>query len=73
MRNPGKVLKHEFLMTKVWQTDFVEDLGTLWTHISSLRKKIEPPTGRRVYLHTIRGMGYRLDEWPPPAREDALA
>jgi len=66
MRHPGQVLTHEFLMKAVWDTDFCEDLGTLWTHISSLRKKIEPYRDRRVYLHTIRGVGYRLDVWPPP-------
>lgn len=69
MNHPGKVLKHEFLMEKVWKTDYVEDLGTLWTHICSLRQKIEPYTNRRVYLHTVRGVGYRLDVWPPPARK----
>jgi DNA-binding response OmpR family regulator len=69
MRHPSTVLKHGALMTAVWDTDFVEDLGTLWTHISSLRKKIEPFPGRRVYVHTIRGIGYRLDVWPPPTGE----
>jgi len=67
MRHPSQVLKHAFLMEVVWETDFVEDLGTMWTHISSLRKKIEPCGKRRVYIHTIRGIGYRLDVWPPPA------
>jgi two-component system alkaline phosphatase synthesis response regulator PhoP len=69
MRHPSKVLKHAFLMEAVWETDFVEDLGTMWTHVSSLRKKIEPFGRRRVYIHTIRGIGYRLDVWPPPAPE----
>jgi len=67
MRHPTKVLKHAFLMEAVWETDFVDDLGTMWTHVSSLRKKIEPFAKRRVYIHTIRGLGYRLDVWPPPA------
>ena len=66
MRQPGTVLRHEFLMKTIWETDFVEDLGTLWTHICSVRRKIEPHANRRVYLHTVRGMGYRLDVWPPP-------
>jgi DNA-binding response OmpR family regulator len=69
MRNPSTVMRHEVLMRAVWQTDFVDDLGTLWTHISSLRKKIEPHPGQRVYLHTIRGIGYRLDVWPPSVEE----
>jgi len=66
MRQPGKVLGHALLMEKIWETDFVADLGTLWTHICSLRRKIEPHANRRVYLHTVRGIGYRLDVWPPP-------
>jgi two-component system alkaline phosphatase synthesis response regulator PhoP len=69
MNHPGEVLGHESLMRKVWKTEYVEDLGTLWTHICSLRQKIEPYTNRRVYLHTVRGIGYRLDVWPPPVRK----
>lgn len=69
MRYPGRVLKHRFLMKAVWDTDFTDDLGTLWTHISALRSKIEPYPHRRVYLHTVRGVGYRLDVWPSPAGE----
>jgi two-component system alkaline phosphatase synthesis response regulator PhoP len=67
MKHPGKVLRHSYLMKAVWDTDFIGDLGTLWTHVSALREKIEPYPGRRIYLHTIRGVGYRLDVWPPPA------
>ena len=67
MRHPSEVLKHTLLMQAVWETDFVDDLGTMWTHVSSLRKKIEPFGKRRVYIQTIRGIGYRLDVWPPPA------
>jgi len=67
MRHSGQVLTHEFLMKTVWETDYCGDLRTLWTHVSAVRKKIEPYADRRVYLHTVRGIGYRLDVWPPPA------
>jgi len=69
MHHSGKVLRHGFLMKEIWGTDFVDDLGTLWTHVSSLRRKIEPYRDRRVYLYTIRGIGYRLDVLPAPAGE----
>jgi len=69
MRHAGEVVTREFLMKTIWETDYCDDLRTLWTHVCSLRKAIEPEQGRRVYLHTIRGIGYRLDVWPPPAGE----
>lgn len=61
MRHPGDVLTREFLMKRVWETDFTDDTRTLDVHIHWVRKAIEEDTGSPNYLHTVRGVGYRFD------------
>lgn len=60
MRHPGEVLTREFLMKRVWETDYVDDTRTLDVHIHWVREAIEEDTGSPQYLHTIRGVGYRF-------------
>ena len=60
MRHPGEVLTREFLMKRVWNTDFVDDTRTLDVHIHWVREAIEEDTGEPEYLHTVRGVGYRF-------------
>jgi DNA-binding response OmpR family regulator len=60
MRHPGEVLTREFLMKRVWNTDFVDDTRTLDVHIHWVREAIEEDTGNPDYLHTVRGVGYRF-------------
>jgi DNA-binding response OmpR family regulator len=64
MRNPGKVLSRRTLMKEVWETDFLDDTGTLNVHIRYLRKKIETDPSSPQYLRTVRGVGYRFDAPP---------
>jgi len=61
MRIPGRVLSRQFLMKKVWKTDYMGDTRTLDVHIRWLREKIEEKPSSPAYLHTIRGVGYRFD------------
>ena len=58
MRHPGEVLTREFLMKRVWDTDFVDDTRTLDVHIHWVRDAIEEDTRSPEYLHTVRGVGY---------------
>jgi DNA-binding response OmpR family regulator len=60
MRHPGEVLTREFLMKRVWNTDFTGDTRTLDVHIHWVREAIEEDTGSPRYLHTVRGVGYRF-------------
>lgn len=69
MRSPGRVLSRRFLMKKVWKTDYMGDTRTLDVHIHWLRKKIEENPRFPVYLHTVRGVGYRFDI-PEEANEE---
>lgn len=60
MRHVGEVLTREFLMKRVWDTDFIDDTRTLDVHIHWVREAIEEDTGEPEYLHTVRGVGYRF-------------
>lgn len=60
MRHPDEVLSREFLMKRVWDTDFIDDTRTLDVHIHWVREAIEEDTGSPEYLHTVRGVGYRF-------------
>ncbi len=61
MSNPGQVLSHKVIMKKVWDTDYLDDLRTLYVHISWLRTKIEDNPKHPVLLRTVRGVGYRFE------------
>jgi len=61
MHNPGKLLTRKQLIREVWLTDYTGDTRTLDVHMSWLRHAVEGNSKTPQYLHTIRGMGYRLD------------
>lgn len=61
MLHQGETLSRAFLMNKVWETEYVEDTRTLEVHVSFLRKRIEDDARNSVYLHTVRGVGYRFE------------
>lgn len=58
MLNQDQLVRRDFLMKTVWETDYLEDTRTLDVHISWLRKKIEENPQRPRYLRTVRGYGY---------------
>lgn len=62
MSNVGKVVTRERLFNEVWGTDWLGDMRTLDVHISWIRAKIEADPANPVYLHTVRGVGYRFTE-----------
>lgn len=57
----GEVVERESLFKRVWDTDYTGDTRTLDVHISWLRKAIELDPDHPKFLHTVRGVGYRLD------------
>ncbi|MDR7073756.1 response regulator transcription factor [Fictibacillus barbaricus] len=61
-RNKGRVLSREQLLSAVWNYDFVGDTRIVDVHISHLRDKIEINTRKPIYIKTIRGLGYKLEE-----------
>ncbi|PLR77778.1 DNA-binding response regulator [Bacillus sp. V3-13] len=61
-RHKGRVLTRDQLLSAVWNYDFAGDTRIVDVHISHLREKIEPNTKKPVYIKTIRGLGYKLEE-----------
>jgi two-component system alkaline phosphatase synthesis response regulator PhoP len=61
IRNRGRVLSRQQLIEQVWSPDTYCIDRVVDTHVSNLRKKIEPDPARPHYLHSVRGMGYRFD------------
>ncbi len=60
--NKGRVLTRDHLLSAVWNYDFAGDTRIVDVHISHLREKIEPDTKKPVYIKTIRGLGYKMEE-----------
>lgn len=60
VRNVGKLVTRQTLLTQIWGTEHAKDTGYLRLYMSQLRKKLEPDPGRPRYLLTEAGMGYRL-------------
>jgi DNA-binding response OmpR family regulator len=58
----GRVVERHQLFTSVWGPTFYGDERALDVYIRMIRKKIEPDPSRPMYLHTVRGVGYRLAE-----------
>ena len=58
----GRVVERQQLFTSVWGPNFFGDERALDVYIRMIRKKIEPDPSRPMYLHTVRGVGYRLAE-----------
>jgi two-component system response regulator RegX3 len=61
LRNAGRVLTREQLMSRVWGSDYFGDTKTLDVHVKRLRAKVEPDPSVPRHLVTIRGVGYRFD------------
>jgi two-component system KDP operon response regulator KdpE len=59
-RNAGLVLTQRQILEHVWGPEWVEDTATLRTHVSNLRKKIEPARESRRYIFTEPGVGFRF-------------
>ena len=62
MRNSGRVLTRTQLIDRVWGSDYVGDTKTLDVHIKRLRAKIEVDPANPVFIQTVRGLGYKLED-----------
>ncbi len=61
LKNRNRIIKKEEFFEKVWETEFVGDV-TLNVHIRHLREKIEDDPGNPVYIKTIWGTGFILED-----------
>jgi two-component system response regulator RegX3 len=60
VREAGRVVRREDLMSDVWDENWFGSMKTLDVHISTLRRKIGDDPSQPRYLHTVRGVGFRL-------------
>ncbi len=60
VRNPGRLVTREKLLTEVWGPQYTTDTGYLRLYLSQLRKKLEAEPSNPRYLVTEAGMGYRF-------------
>ena len=61
MRNPHIYFSADTLLDRVWGMDAEVDYGTVWVHISGLRKKLES-LDAGIEIRSKRGVGYALEE-----------
>ncbi|MET9874450.1 response regulator transcription factor [Actinacidiphila glaucinigra] len=59
---PGVVVARRELLSEVWQQAYGDD-QTIDVHLSWLRRKLGETAARPRYLHTLRGVGVKLE--PP--------
>jgi DNA-binding response OmpR family regulator len=60
IKNAGRALSREELLTEVWGTDWIGDPRTLDVHVRWLRLKVEEDPASPRYIQTVRGHGYRF-------------
>ncbi len=61
-RDAGRVVTRESLMSDVWDMNWFGSTKTLDVHIAWLRRKLGDDPASPTYIHTVRGVGFRLAE-----------
>ncbi len=62
-RYPGMVLSRQQLIEHVWGGDFYGEPRVVDVHVGHVRKKLEAIGGDGL-IETVRGVGYRLKDFP---------
>ena len=60
MRDAGRVITREDLMSDVWDENWFGSTKTLDVHIGFLRRKLDDDAADPRFLHTVRGVGFRF-------------
>lgn len=61
MQNPKIFFSADMLLDRVWGMNSEVEQGTVWAHISYLRRKLET-LGAHAAIQSKRGIGYALEE-----------
>ena len=64
LRRRGQILSRTTLAEQVWDMNFDSDTNIVEVAVRRLRAKMDDPFPQRL-LHTVRGMGYVLEERSP--------
>jgi two-component system, OmpR family, response regulator RegX3 len=59
-RNAGRVVSREDLMSRIWDRNWFGSTKTLDVHVGWLRRKLGDDPAMPRYVHTVRGVGYRI-------------
>lgn len=59
-QNQGHPISSEILMEKIWGFNSDSEINVVWTHISSLRKKMKD-LNSNVIIKSYRNLGYSLE------------
>lgn len=60
--NRGSVLSSEDIFRKVWKEDYFQSNNTVMVHMSRIRDKIEKYTNGQKIIHTVWGVGYKIEK-----------
>lgn len=66
-QDAGNVVKRETLMSDVWDTNWFGSTKTLDVHVAWLRRKLGDDPAHPRFIHTVRGVGFRLADQEEPA------
>ena len=61
MRNRGRALSREEILSHVWGVDAAVDTRTVDVHVRWLREKVEKVPSKPTRIITVRGLGYRFE------------
>lgn len=63
LRNKGRTITQTMIIEHVWDMDFDGLSNVVNVYINHLREKIDKGFTQK-YIHTVRGVGYKIDEYP---------
>jgi two-component system KDP operon response regulator KdpE len=61
IKNSGKILTRQMLLSQVWGTGYGTESHYLHVYIGQLRRKIEPDPAHPRFILTVSGVGYRFN------------
>lgn len=60
--NKGKVFSSEEIFEKVWKEKYYQSNNTVMVHVSRLRDKLHKYTNGEKIIHTVWGVGYKIEK-----------
>jgi two-component system copper resistance phosphate regulon response regulator CusR len=66
--NAGYVVSRSMIAEKIWGHGFESYSNAIDVHVNNLRKKVD--RGARKLIHTVKGLGYVLEERAEPGGDD---
>jgi DNA-binding response OmpR family regulator len=59
-QDAGNVVTREELLSSVWDANWFGSTKTLDVHVGTLRRKLGDDAESPSYIHTVRGVGFRM-------------